>query len=127
MEKLVWVCAAGAAGTGLRYGVSLLATKLAGPAFPWGTLIVNVIGCFAIAVVMELSASGTSISPTMKVTLTTGFIGGLTTYSAFNYETLALVEKKAWSLAITNFAVTTLLCGAAGVLGLFVARRLAAS
>jgi CrcB protein len=124
MTRVLLVGLAGALGTLSRYGVSLWAQKALGTTFPYGTLIVNVAGCFLIALVFQLATSPTMISPTMRLTLTTGFMGGLTTYSSFNYETTSLLRERAWAAALLNVGLTLAACFVAGLLGLFVARRL---
>jgi CrcB protein len=116
---------AGALGTLSRYGVGLWAREALGADFPYGTLIVNLFGCFFIALVSQLALSTTLISPTLRLTLTTGFMGGLTTYSSFNYETTSLLRERAWAAGLANLAATLLGCFVAGWLGLVVARRLA--
>ena len=121
MERFLIVCGAGAAGCGTRYLVSLWTAKRFGSGFPWGTLIVNVVGSFAIAFVLELSTS--RISPNLRLALTTGFLGGLTTYSSFNYESTALLSSQP-ARGFINIAVTLLGCLLAGYLGLVLARRL---
>jgi CrcB protein len=65
-----------------------------------------------------------AIGPTLRVALTTGVLGGFTTYSSFNYETLALLEQRSWLLGCANLGGTVLGCLAAGVLGLVAARSL---
>jgi CrcB protein len=125
VTRFLLVCLAGALGTGTRYGIGLWAGRVFGSGFPVGTFIVNVVGCFLIAFVYELSMKTTAISPTMQVTLITGFMGGLTTYSAFNHQTTLLLQDKAWAVALVNVAGTLGACFAAGLLGLVAARRLA--
>src|SRR5262245_34555332 len=121
MERFIWICVAGAAGTGTRYLVAIWTAQRFGTAFPFGTLIVNLVGCFGIAAVMH--AAGTlSWSPTVRSAITIGFIGGLTTYSSFNYETTRLIEEGALGAAVVNAAVTILGAFAAGILGLLCAR-----
>jgi CrcB protein len=123
MERFIWICLAGAAGTGARYLIALWAAQRFGSAFPFGTLIVNLVGCFAIAAVMH--AAGTlSWSPTVRSAITIGFIGGLTTYSSFNYETTRLMEEGATGAAAFNAAATILGAFAAGWLGMLCARQL---
>jgi CrcB protein len=123
MERFIWICLAGAAGTATRYLIALWAAQRFGTAFPFGTLIVNLVGCFAIAAVMH--AAGTlSWSPTVRSAITIGFIGGLTTYSSFNYETTRLIEEGAVSAAAVNAVATILGAFAAGWLGLLCARHL---
>ncbi len=123
MDRLLYVCLAGGLGSGVRYLVSEWSLRTFGQGFPVGTLIVNITGCFAMSLVMCLALETTHVSPTLRVALTTGFMGGLTTYSAFNYETLKLIESKSYGSALASFAATTLLCLLAGVLGVFAARR----
>lgn len=122
MTRLALVALGGALGSVARYGVGALAAQLLGHAFPWGTLLVNLTGSFLIALVMHLALSGTSISLELRVFLTTGILGGFTTYSSFNYETLALLGARAYWLAGLNLAGTVLGCLVAGVLGLAVGR-----
>lgn len=122
MERFLWICLAGAAGTGTRYLIALWAAQRLGSTFPFGTLIVNLIGCFAIAAVMH--AAGTfTWSPTLRSAITIGFIGGLTTYSSFNYETTRLMEEGATGAAFVNAVATILGAFAAGWLGMLCARQ----
>lgn len=123
-QRLLWICLAGALGTGARYLIGLWAAQRFGPAFPYGTLIVNVLGCFLIAVILQSALSSATFSPTLRLALTTGFMGGLTTYSSFAYETTALFRGGSSTAALANFGVTTVACLIAVVLGLAVARAL---
>jgi CrcB protein len=83
-----------------------------------------VVGSFLIALVLELALRLQNLSPNLTLALTTGFMGGFTTYSSFNYQTTALALGGAWSRAIANVVVTLVGCLAAGLLGLWLARRL---
>lgn len=123
MERFVWICLAGAAGTGTRYLIAVWAAQRFGSAFPYGTLIVNLFGCFAIAAVMH-AAAALSWPATLRSAITIGFIGGLTTYSSFNYETSRLFEEGAAGTAMLNVAGTLLGAFAAGWLGIVSARLL---
>jgi fluoride exporter len=122
MERFLWICLAGAAGTGARYLIAVWAAHRLGSAFPYGTLTVNLIGCFVIAALMH-AALTLGWSPTVRSAVTIGFIGGLTTYSSFNYETMRLFEEGAPATALVNLAVTVLGGFAAGWLGLIAARE----
>ncbi len=124
MMRVLLIGLAGALGTLTRYGVGLWAGKNLGVAFPYGTFIVNVTGCFLIALVSQLALSTTLVSPTLRLTLTTGFMGGLTTYSSFNYETTNLLRERGFSAGLTNLGLTLVTCFVAGMLGLMAARRL---
>ena len=124
MHRAFWICAAGAAGTAARYLIGLWAGQRFGTSFPYGTLIVNVSGCFLIAGVMHLAlVNGWPV--TIRAALTIGFLGGFTTYSSFNYETMRLMEEGALATALTNVLVTVVSGFAAGWLGLLLARQLA--
>jgi CrcB protein len=123
MERFLWVGFAGALGTWTRYLVNLGAAKMLGVRFPYGTLAVNLTGCFLIAAVMHAASVKTITSDTVRIAIVTGFLGGLTTYSAFNFETTALVKDGQAGAGIANFLITTAGCLLAGLLGLLVARR----
>jgi CrcB protein len=122
MERFLWICLGGAAGTGARYLVTLWALRIAGPGFPWGTLAVNVVGSFLIGLIMQVALTTGLIPPLLRLGLTTGVMGGFTTYSTFNYETLLYLQRNEWLLAFANLAATVLLCLAAGALGLVAGR-----
>jgi CrcB protein len=121
MERFLWICLAGAAGTGSRYLIAVWTAQRLGSAFPYGTLIVNLIGCFAIAAAMH-AAMALSWPAAVRSAITIGFIGGFTTYSSFNYETTRLLEEGATGTAMLNVAGTVLGAFAAGWLGMLSAR-----
>jgi CrcB protein len=127
MERLIWVCLGGALGTGTRYLVGVWAGQRFGAEFPYGTLIVNIVGCFLIATIMQTALNVATFSPNLRLGLTAGFMGGLTTYSSFAYETTKLAEDGARRSAALNFGVTTVACFAAVVLGLALGRALTRS
>ena len=121
MQRFLWICFAGALGTGVRYLIALWAAQRLGSAFPYGTLIVNFAGGFAIAALMHAALTlGWPASARAAVTI--GFIGGLTTYSSFNYETTRLFEEGALAAAGANVALTLAGGFTAGWLGLIAAR-----
>jgi len=123
MERLLWICLAGAAGTGTRYLVSVWAAERFGTAFPYGTVVVNLAGCFLIALAMH-AAFAMSWPPMLRSALTVGFLGGFTTYSSFNYETSSLLQAGATAPAAANALVTIAGGFVAGWLGLIVARQI---
>ncbi len=122
MSRFLLVCAGGAAGSAARYAVTLWSASAWGSAFPYGTLIVNLAGSFLIALVMHLSLETGWIPPDMRLLLTTGVLGGFTTYSSFNYETTQQLRNGPLALAFANIAATLLGCLLAGFAGLFVAK-----
>jgi CrcB protein len=123
MERFLWICLAGAGGTGARYLIAVWAAQRLGSAFPYGTLLVNLVGCFAIAGLMH-AALTLGWPATTRAAVTIGFIGGLTTYSSFNYETMRLFEEGALATAGLNLALTLLGGFMAGWLGLITAREI---
>ena len=124
MERFINVCVVclgSALGGGARYLVSLWAAARGWTAFPWATLIVNVVGCFFIMVVATVAASAT-LSTNLRLFLTTGIMGGLTTYSTFDSETTRLLQDGATATALLNVGATLGACFIAGLLGIVVAR-----
>jgi len=124
MIRIFLIGFAGALGTLTRYFVGLWAGRALGTGLPYGTLIVNLVGCFLIAAVAHVALVTSLLSPTLRLTLTTGFMGGLTTYSSFNLETTNLLRERAWVACATNLGLTLCGCFVAGLLGLAAARRL---
>jgi fluoride exporter len=123
MERFFWICLAGAAGTGTRYLLAVWSAQRLGSAFPYGTFLVNILGSFFIAAVMH-AALTLNWPPTLRATVTIGFLGGFTTYSSFNYETMRLVEEGAAATAAVNVLLTLIGGWTAGWLGLVAAREL---
>lgn len=124
MVRLLLICLGGALGTGARYLITGWVPKLLGPSFPYGTLTVNVVGSFLMALIMALALATNAIPPTVRLFLTTGVIGGFTTYSAFSYESLALLQERAWLAFALDVGGTVVGCLLAGALGFVVARVL---
>jgi len=113
------------AGGGLaRYYFSGWVYGLLGRAFPYGTFAVNVVGAYFIGLVMELGLTGTAISGTLRVGLTVGFMGGLTTFSTFSYETFKLLEDGQFGVAFVNILASVAVCLAFTWLGIFTIRSI---
>ena len=124
IPRFLLICLGGAAGTGARYLTTVWAAVIFGPSFPAGTLIVNLAGSFLIGLVMEMSRTTSSIGPDLRLILTTGFLGGFTTYSAFNEESLAMFRSGASRMAVTNIGVTLIGCLIAGIAGMALGRAI---
>ncbi len=121
----VWVAIGGAAGSCLRYWVSLMLGPLsAAHGFPWATFAVNVAGSFGLGIVFLLAEDGSLFGSDPRLLLGTGVMGGFTTYSAFNLEAIGLLQSESWGRAISYVGGTFVLCLIAGGLGLMVARVL---
>jgi len=124
VERFLLICLGGAIGTGLRYVTAILALRWLGGDFPYGTLMVNVIGSFLIGLIQQVGLTSPLIPDTTRLFLTVGIMGGLTTYSSFSYETLRLAQLGAWGQASLNILLTTVLCLAVCVLGIAAGRAL---
>jgi CrcB protein len=116
--RFLLVCLGGAIGSGARYLVATWAAAALGPEFPRGTLIVNVSGSFLLAVLMGAALEGGGLSPDTRLFLGAGVLGGFTTYSSFNYETIALFEQGSYRVASANLLLTVVGCLVAGLAGL---------
>lgn len=124
MERLLLICFGGAIGTGARYLTALAAARWFGSEFPYGTLIVNLVGAFIIGLIQQLGTEALLIPDNVRLFVTTGMMGGLTTYSTFSYETVRLMESNAWAHAWINIIVTTVFCLSLCFLGIVVGRGL---
>ncbi|MFH1029595.1 MAG: fluoride efflux transporter CrcB [Pseudomonadota bacterium] len=93
-----------------RYYLSGWAYNLLGRSFPYGTLLVNIIGAYLIGLVMEGGMRSTLISDTLRIGLTVGFMGGLTTFSTFSYETFKLLEDGQLLFAFANIVTSVAAC-----------------
>lgn len=122
MNKLFLVIVGGGLGSGARYLVSTWMLARLGPGFPWGTLTVNVAGSFLLGALAQLGLSTSVISVEGRLLLASGFLGGFTTYSTFNQETLSYVQDGNWSVALINSSVTFASCLLAGLLGMATVR-----
>jgi CrcB protein len=123
--RLLLVCAGGAIGSGARYLVSGWAASVFGLDFPRGTLIVNATGSFLLGGLVAI-ATARGLSDEVRLFLGAGVLGGFTTYSSFNAETIALAERAGIWLAFANVALTVVGCLFAGALGLWAVRAVAA-
>lgn len=122
--RLLLICLGGALGTGARYLVGGIMARWLGSDFPYGTLLINVLGSFVIGLVQQVGLTTLVIPETTRLVLTIGVMGGFTTYSSFSYETLKLVETGSWGGATLNVLGTTALCLVACGAGLALGRVL---
>ncbi len=115
IQKLLLIGLAGAVGTLARYGLSGFVQRFAGGALPWGTLVVNVAGCFIAGLIWALIENRITVSGETKAIILIGFIGAFTTFSTFVLETGELMRDAEWFRAFGNFALQNIV----GVLALF--------
>ena len=120
IQKLLWLALAGAVGTLSRYGLAGLVHKVAGASFPWGTVVVNLVGCFVAGLLWVLFENRWPVSGEMRVIVLVGFMGAFTTFSAFILETGELMRSAEWLRAAGNLVLQNSL----GLLALFVGMAL---
>lgn len=119
------VAAGGALGAVARYGVNILAVALAGHAFPWGTMSVNILGSFLMgALIAGLAHVSVPVPDAMRVFVVTGFLGAFTTFSTFSLDSVTLWERGEVMQAVLYGGGSVVLSIAALVLGLFIVRSL---
>jgi CrcB protein len=117
---LLYVAAGGGLGALARFALGQWLEVLAGTALPWGTLAVNVTGCLLIGFLGRALSSST-VSPQSRAFLTIGLCGGFTTFSAFDYETLRLLEQGRFFPAAAYSSGTVLACIAGVIAGMSIA------
>lgn len=123
--SFIWVAIGGAVGSVLRYWVShVLGAAAVGQEFPWATFTVNVVGSLGLGIVFVLGEGRSLFGADVRLLLGTGVMGGFTTYSAFNLESLGLVQSGAYGRAALYMGGTVVACLLAGALGLIVGRAL---
>lgn len=123
--KIALTIALFCAGGGLaRYFLSGWVHSLFGWAFPYGTFAVNVIGAYFIGLIMELGLRGAIIPGMLRLGLTAGFMGGLTTFSTFSYETFKLLEDGRFMVAFANILLSVAACLLFTWLGIITAKAL---
>lgn len=127
MDKLVWVVLGGALGSGARYLVALGLAPRVPPTFPWSTFAVNVVGSFVLGAFAFGATGSSTLSPTARAFWTIGVLGGFTTYSSFNQETLNYVQGGQIGSAAAYVAATSVTCLLAGLAGMALGRWLAAT
>lgn len=110
---LLYIALGGAAGALARYGLGGWVQDRAGFGFPWGTLVVNVLGCLLIGLAMRY-LEAVRLAPEVRALVTVGVLGAFTTFSTFSYETVALIEDGAWGRA-AGYALGSLILGIAAV------------
>jgi CrcB protein len=109
MHKLALIGLGGVLGTLSRYWLSQAVDERTHSSFPYGTMIVNIAGCFAAGFLFQF-LDQTIISPEMRLAIFTGFLGGFTTFSAYALQTFVLAQGGLWSMAAVNVIASNVLC-----------------
>ena len=124
METIIFVAIGGGVGSVTRYLTSVWAAERFGVDFPYGTLLVNVVGCYLIGLFMVLATERFMLPAHWRLLVASGFLGGLTTFSSFSYESLKLVQDGALVSAFQNIAANLVTGLAATWLGIISGRSL---
>ena len=124
MKQVLLVFIGGGLGSAARYGLSGVVHRTMGSQFPYGTMTVNVLGCFLIGFLLSLSTDRSVISPDLRLFLALGLLGGFTTFSSFSYETIQLFRDGQNFNALVNVFSTTLICLSGTWIGSVVGKQL---
>jgi len=110
LKQAFFVFFGGGIGATSRYWLQGAVYRIVGTQFPYGTLLVNVLGCLAIGILMTVFEERFLISPSLRLFLTIGILGGFTTYSSFSYETIVMLQEGNYFAGSANMVYTTLSC-----------------
>ncbi len=124
MSQLLVIAAGGSIGAVMRFIMSTGIHSWLGKGFPYGTLIVNVLGSLLMGLLYELFLQRLSVSPEVRALLLVGFLGAFTTFSTFSIETINLIEQGYLIKAIVNVLANVILCVLAAWVGLQIVRQL---
>lgn len=126
MKLYAAVMVGGAIGSALRYAISTWISEATHSTFPWGTLVVNVIGSFVIGLFTGLTGPDGPllVSPVARAFVTIGILGGFTTFSSFSLQTMLLVQDGQWFSVAGNILSSVVLCLVAAGAGIAVAGML---
>jgi CrcB protein len=111
-------------GANLRYWMSRGALRWLGPVFPYGTLIINVLGSFVLGFFLIWTTERVTVDPRWRLLIAVGFCGGYTTFSSYAYESMSFLQQGQWGLLAVNVFANNLLACAAVLAGVMLARVL---
>ncbi len=122
MQKVFFLALAGGCGTLARYWLSGLVYGVMGRAFPWGTAVVNLVGCLLFGIVFVLADERLFIRPDIRMFILVGFMGAFTTFSSLIFETSQLLQGSQWLYAAGNIVGQNVLGFTAFALGVLIGR-----
>ncbi len=122
LQRLLLLALAGGVGAMARYGLSGLVQRYSGTSFPWGTLAVNILGCFVFGVIWAVATERMAMSPEVRTIILVGFLGSFTTFATFMSESHRLLADAQWLPAIGNLLITNITGLGVFILGLAVGR-----
>jgi len=124
LKDFLTISLAAIVGANLRYVISRLAVREFGPVFPYGTLVINVVGSFIVGLFVIWTTERVLIDPRWRLLVAVGFCGSFTTFSGYAFESMSLFERGQWGLMLANIFSNNLLCLGAALAGMAVARAL---
>jgi CrcB protein len=120
--RLTLIAIFGAIGTLTRYGLQSVVQKSGG--FPYGTLFINLTGCFLLGLIGQFTLNRMVISPDLRVAIAVGFFGGYTTFSSFGWEAAKMLEEGAWARATAYVSASVLLGLLLSIAGIRLANKI---
>ena len=124
MKDFLAISVAAIVGANLRFLLSRLAAREFGPIFPYGTLIINIVGSFIVGFFVIWTTERVLVDPRWRLLVVVGFCGSFTTFSSYAFETMAYFEQGQWGLMLTNVLGNNLLCLGGVLVGMALARVL---
>ena len=124
MKDFLAISVAAIIGANLRFLLSRLAAREFGPVFPYGTLIINIVGSFIVGFFVIWTTERVLVDPRWRLLVVVGFCGSFTTFSSYAFETMAYFEQGQWGLMLTNVLGNNLLCLGGALAGMALARVL---
>ena len=124
MKDFLTISVAAILGANLRYLLGRVAARELGPIFPYGTLIINVLGSFIVGLFVVWTTERVLVDPRWRLLVVVGFCGSFTTFSGYAFETLAFFEQGQWGLMLANILGNNLLCLGGALAGMALARAL---
>ena len=124
MKDFFAISVAAILGANLRYMLGRAAAREFGAVFPYGTLIINVMGSFIVGLFVIWTTQRVLADPRWRLLVVVGFCGSFTTFSGYAFETMAFFEQGQWGLMLANILSNNLLCLAAVLAGMALARAL---
>jgi CrcB protein len=124
MLDVLVICLGAIVGANARYFFSRYAAKVLGPAFPYGTLFINIVGSLIVGFFVVWTSERVLVDPRWRLLVVVGFCGTLTTFSGYAFESMSFFDKGQWLLSLTNIFGNNLLCLGGALAGMALARVL---
>jgi len=124
LKDFLAISVAAVLGANLRYLLSRFAVKEFGAVFPYGTLIINILGSVIVGLFVTWTTERVLVDPRWRLLVVVGFCGSFTTFSSYAYESMAFFEQGQWGLMLANIFTNNLLCLGGALAGIALARAL---